>query len=335
MARANTSLVSIAPFTMAMLAINVAMYGVSAWQSHDFMTMNSDVLAALGASQRERLWQGDWLRLIAPMFLHGGLLHILMNMNFLWRAGPDAELYFGSPNYGTIYLLSGATGICLSQILGGHMAIGASGSLCGIMGAHAAVVVLRVPVLSQAWRSSAVRAEAFQIGFLLVIGFLGVMNIDNWGHIGGLAMGLFLGASFELWRNRKPIGRVGVFTALIFFAALICAARWTVFNPVYHAFKVAVAKEEDHDAAAEKEHTAEARKWAATWAPVHFLGVMNVAETDAVLHAHELGLWNTEVALDPYFMMVGVKANYRRGDFTDSLVESRASLRSYLEANRP
>jgi membrane associated rhomboid family serine protease len=332
MARTNSSLVSVAPFTMAMVAINVILYGVSALQSQSLMTMNTDVLAALGASQRERLWQGEWLRLIAPMFLHGGLLHIGMNMNFLWRAGPDSEMYFGTPNFGTIYLLSGATGICLSQIIGGHLSIGASGSLCGIMGAHLAVVILRVPVLSQAWRSSDVKAELFQIAILLGIGLLGVMNIDNWGHIGGLTMGLFLGVSFELWRNRKPIGRVGVFASLILFAALVCAARWTVFNPLYHAFKVAVARDEDHDANAAKVATAEARKWAATWTPVHFLGVMNVTETDAVLHAHDLGLWNTDVALDPYFMMGRVKAEYRKGDDSTSLKDLREQLRSYLES---
>ena len=45
----------------------------------------------------------------------------------LWRAGPSAEVYFGTSNFGTIYLLSGITGVCLSQIFSGYLSIGASG----------------------------------------------------------------------------------------------------------------------------------------------------------------------------------------------------------------
>ena len=324
MTRSNASLFSLAPFTMAALAINVALYFVAAFRSQNLMDMNSSVLVAMGASLRERLWEGEWVRLIAPMFLHGGLIHIFFNMNFLWRAGPDAEVYFGTPNFGTIYLVSGVTGICFSMIFGGHLSIGASGSLCGIMGAHLAVSVLNCPVLSKAWRNSAVRADAFNLLFLIGIGVLGFLNMDNWAHFGGMLSGFVLGTSFELWRRRKGIGRIGVFATLAATALLICAARWTVFNPTYHLYQYAYAMDIDKDPGAAKYHAAEARKWAGIWSSLHFLGVLNLQETDAILLAHDLRYWTIHTARTYVRDREGISGviKYRKNTKRPDLIET-------------
>lgn len=314
MARTNANLFSLAPFTMVVLAINVALYFFAAYRSQDLMAMNSDVLAALGASLRERLWEGEWVRLVAPMFLHGGLIHIFFNMNFLWRAGPDSELYFGTANFGTIYLVSGVTGICLSMIFGGHLSIGASGSLCGIMGAHLAVMILSCPLPSKAWRNAAVRADVYNLLFLIGIGLLGFLNMDNWAHFGGMLSGFVLGTSFELWRQQKGSGRFGVFATLAATAVLICAARWTVFNPTYHLFQYAHAMDIEKDPATAKYHAAEARKWAAFWSPLHVLGVLNSEETDAILEAHESQYWTIHTARNPRKTMLIIEMAVRKSN---------------------
>ncbi|MEI6233621.1 MAG: rhomboid family intramembrane serine protease [Planctomycetota bacterium] len=319
MRRSNADVFSLAPFTMAALTINIILFIISAMQSKNIIGMDSNVLAALGGSQRERLWQGEWLRLIAPMFLHGGLLHILMNMNYLWRAGSDAEIYFGTSNYGTIYLLSGISGFCLSQIFGGHLAIGASGSLCGIMGAHLAVLILKSPRPMQAWRNSAVKAEAFNLLFLLGIGLTGFMRMDNWGHFGGMVAGLFLGASFELWSQRSRFGQLGVFATLIVCAVLIAAARWTVFNPTYHIFMSAVAKDEDRNPVAQKYHAEEARKWSRSWSSASFLGVLNESQTESILRNHTLGNWTSDDAVNPRIQMATIIRACDDGDLPASL----------------
>src|SRR5205809_3748979 len=99
MRRENARLGSVAPLTVVLLVANVVLYVISAARSQDLMQIHIDVLNSMGASTREGLWEGEWVRLVAPMFLHGGLIHIAMNMNFLWRAGPDTEVYFGTPNF--------------------------------------------------------------------------------------------------------------------------------------------------------------------------------------------------------------------------------------------
>jgi rhomboid protease GluP len=298
MPRENTTLITIAPFTLLTLLINAVLFAICAVRSQAIMNFDLGVLVSLGASQRELLWEGDWIRLIAPIYLHGGLIHILFNMYFLWQVGPQTEVYFGTANFGTIYLLSGVTGICLSQIFSGVVSIGASGALCGIMGAHLAVNALRCPRLRQAWRSAAVRATAYNMLFLLGIGIFGgrTLRFDNWGHFGGMLAGVALGAAFELWRNRNPFGKPVMALSLLAVAGLVCAARWTVFSPPYQIYQGAAATEELKDKQAAKMHFDAARKWAETWTPLHVLGALNRQETDNIIAAYKTGEWNLAAA---------------------------------------
>lgn len=296
MRRSNASLTSAAPLTVLFLSINIVLYMLTAMRSGNVLTMNTGVLSQFGASQRELLWDGEWVRLVAPMFLHGGFIHILFNMQFLYRSGTDAEIYFGSSNYATIYLVSGVCGICMSQILNGVLSIGASTSLCGIMGAHLGVRIFSAPLLRHAWRSREVRAVALNLAFILGIGILGVLPIDNWGHFGGMVGGFVTGSGFELWRRHRATGPLCIVASLLFAAALVCAARWTVFNPTYHIYAGARAIEEENDAAKGAAEFAEAKKWAGVWDPISFLGAPGQTEVNNVIAAHGRKGWSVHRA---------------------------------------
>jgi len=250
---------------MLLLALNVGVYLYTSTLSHNFMRIGNDVALQLFDSRREGLWEGQWLRLIVPNFLHGGLIHIALNMYMLYSVGPSAETHFGSSNFGTIYLLSGVAGFCVSQILGGHPALGASAALFGLYGAELAVVILRAPVLKHAWRNSDVRSTAFTMSVYILIGVSGLMgNVDNWAHLGGFIVGCLLGGFFELWRTRRRLGPSLVLSVLVFVAALVAAARWSVFNPFYHVHQALIAKEENRDDDMNREFN-EALIWARYW----------------------------------------------------------------------
>jgi len=71
-------------------------------------------------------------------FLHGGWLHIIFNMWFLWLAGAVLEDVWGRPVYGTFYLISGAIALVFHGIIFPHSlipVIGASGAIASLMGA--------------------------------------------------------------------------------------------------------------------------------------------------------------------------------------------------------
>ena len=222
-----------------------------------------DVLHAYGASIREGLWDGGWQRLVLPMFMHGGLIHIIFNMTSLYQLGPSLEVHFGSSNFGTIYLLSGVGSTCMSLICGGNLATGASGAIFGMLGAVLAVKVMACMDLRRAWKNSEVRSTAKYIAILFAVCFL-IPHVDQWGHLGGLLIGFLYGMLFEYWRKHRHVGLALILLLLSVSAASVVAARWMVFNPHYH---VHLGLKADAEGAAEvaEAHFVEARRWARRW----------------------------------------------------------------------
>ena len=285
MRRGNADFVSVAPLTSLFIATNVVLFIVESMKSGS-MEISSDVLIAMYGSLRERMWEGEWIRLIAPNFLHGGIIHILMNSMSLRSLGPAAELHFGSSNFGTIYLLSGVSGFCFSQIFGGHLAIGASASIFGLIGAELAVQLMRAPVLKHAWRNSEVKQMALWIGIYFLIGVSGMMGqIDNWAHLGGFLVGLLLATFFELWRRHSRIGLPLVVSVFLLVSGLAAAARWSVFNPYYHVHQAALAEK----AGAKSEaalHDLKALEWAKFW--------KNEKGVRLIIDARKEGFWTVD-----------------------------------------
>jgi rhomboid protease GluP len=284
------------------MVLNIVLYSFCAFRSEGMAVISPEVLLALGSSAPEGLWEGEWLRLIAPIFLHATMAHILMNSLALMYLGPSAEVHLGSANFGSLYLLSGVAGFCLSQLLGGARSVGASCSLFGVLGASLIVKVLECPVPRNAWRNSEVRRFSYIVLIYIGLGFVGLLgNMDNWGHLGGFIIGALLGGLFELWRRRGRVSHVGLCGVLLLCASLVCAARWPVFNPYYHLHRALVAKEEKRadDAARELQ---QARDWALVW--------RSGATLEMVIHAHEGGAWSLQDAreygyrvINAYFRM--------------------------------
>lgn len=161
-------------------------------------------------------------RLITSQFLHGGWLHILGNMLFLWVFGDNVEDAMGHVRYLIFYLLSGVlaslTHIAFnlnSQI----PAVGASGAIAGVMGAYlilypTAIVQVLVPVFFFFWTAHVPALLLIGIWFLLqlfsgiaAIGYAtgGEAGIAFWAHVGGFLAGLVLVFFF---RQRGRTARV-------------------------------------------------------------------------------------------------------------------------------
>jgi membrane associated rhomboid family serine protease len=196
-----------APVTTAILIVNLVMFVLS-WvataasgesSGMSFLwSMGNVALYRLGDSYPFAIWDGhEWFRLVTAMFLHGGVLHIGMNMMVLLDVGPVVEELYGSARYLFLYVVTGVAGFSLSA-WHGHPAVGASGAIMGLIGVMIAVTTKRGGAAMQALRSRLISwvVSIFAIGFLMG----GV--IDNWGHFGGLAAGFALG---KLFVDREPM----------------------------------------------------------------------------------------------------------------------------------
>lgn len=143
------------------------------------------VLHMLGAKEYASiLYGGDWWRLITASFLHGGLMHLAFNSMALFQLGPLCEQIFGTPRYVVIYVVSGVAGYLASLFWTPALSIGASASICGLLGALYAYGRMSNNTMIA---SSTTR----WIVFLAIYGVL-VDHIDNAAHAGGLVGGFAL-----------------------------------------------------------------------------------------------------------------------------------------------
>ena len=134
-------------------------------------------------------------RFITAIFLHGGLLHIGFNMWVLLDIGPMVEEMYGSARYLFLFVVTGAAGYILSSFAG-HLSVGASGSLLGLIGVLLAGTTGRKSMQAQALRSALIR----WLIYIAVLGFL-FSGTDNYAHFGGVATGYVLG---RLMPDRTP-----------------------------------------------------------------------------------------------------------------------------------
>jgi rhomboid family protein len=150
------------------------------------------------------------LPVFTSMFLHGGFLHILGNMWFLWIFGANTEDSMGHVQYLFFYIVCGL-GSGIAQMLfswGSHTpSLGASGAISGVLGAYIVLFprsrILTLVPLFIIWFTARIPAVVFiglwfVVQFLSGIGSLGESGATNaggvawWAHIGGFLLGVLL-----------------------------------------------------------------------------------------------------------------------------------------------
>jgi membrane associated rhomboid family serine protease/tetratricopeptide (TPR) repeat protein len=174
--------------TYALLAINFIFLGLEIYMGG---ADNTQVLLNLGASFGPYLRRGDYWRLVMPMFLHGGWVHILGNSYALFILGPILERVYGYGRYLLIYVAAGMGGALLSMEASKNVSVGASGAIFGIAGAMVVTGYVHRDLIPLRWGRAFGRGIIPFIVLNLAFG-LSVHGVDNWGHIGGLATGALL-----------------------------------------------------------------------------------------------------------------------------------------------
>ena len=144
--------------------------------------------------------------LLTALFIHGGWLHILGNMIFLWVFGDNIEAALGHVTYAIFYLLAGVFA-SLAHILfnlnSTVPSIGASGAIAGVLGAYVILYPMRevrVLIFAVVARVSAVVFLGVWALLQLLNGLasLGVQTAETggvavWAHVGGFTIGALVG----------------------------------------------------------------------------------------------------------------------------------------------
>jgi rhomboid protease GluP len=173
--------------TYSIIALNVVAYIITSFLSGNIFDSDINVLIKLGAKYNELIAEGQYYRLISCMFLHGGLLHVALNMYALYSIGPLVERLYGRAKYIIIYFASGILSSLFSYIFSDSVSVGASGAIFGLLGT---TLVFAVKARKNIGRDF-LRNIASVIIINLIIGFT-MSNIDNFGHLGGLVGGILI-----------------------------------------------------------------------------------------------------------------------------------------------
>jgi membrane associated rhomboid family serine protease len=166
---------------------------------------------------------GQYWRLFTAGFLHGGIVHIALNMWCLLSLGRLAERLFGKWQTFAIYMLTGVGGALLSIAYDPmRNELGASGAIFGLVGAVMAGVKfgdLNIPTGEKRAIFSSVVSFAvlnFVLGMSSSFG-----NIDNMCHLGGFLSGLLVGLPLGAFARKHQLFQLAtvIVTGLVLFAA--------------------------------------------------------------------------------------------------------------------
>jgi rhomboid protease GluP len=152
---------------------------------------NVSTLLSFGAMYRPLFTAGEYWRLVTPLFLHIGLLHLVFNMYALLILGSVVEHLYGSTRYVYLYLISGIGGAVGSVLFSTAVSAGASGAIFGVAGVALIAGYRYRDQIPSNFRSMVGRGIVPFVLFNLVYGALN-RGIDNYAHLGGLITGAVL-----------------------------------------------------------------------------------------------------------------------------------------------
>jgi len=148
----------------------------------------------------------NWLTPFTSMFLHGGWMHIIGNMWFLWVFGDNVEDAMGSVRFLVFYVLCGLAAAAL-QIAAGPGSevpmVGASGAIGGVMGAYVLLyprVRVHLLIILIVYVTTISVPAVFMLGYWFLLQLLSGLaappgaggGVAFWAHVGGFVAGALL-----------------------------------------------------------------------------------------------------------------------------------------------
>jgi rhomboid protease GluP len=218
------------PITIGLIGLNALVFAIMVLRGASFVAPTPQQAIAFGADFGPLTLGGQWWRLATSMFVHFGIIHIGLNMWCLWSLGCAAEALMGRNSYLLAYFASGIFG-SIASVYWHPMAVGAgaSGAIFGMAGALVSFVYLKKTpahlTINKKMLGSLGTFILYNLGFGAAI-----PGISNAAHVGGLVMGLAVGAvlpaaSLPESSRRTRLSVVALLCAAVLIASAVGAKR--------------------------------------------------------------------------------------------------------------
>jgi rhomboid protease GluP len=181
---------------------------------------------AFGADFGPLTFSGQWWRLVTSMFVHFGIIHIALNMWCLWNLGRAAEQLLGRFSYLLAYFVTGIFGSIASLYWHPQAAgAGASGAIFGLAGVLVSFVYLKKTPAHLQINSKMLGSLGTFVVYNLIFG-AAIPGISNAAHIGGLVMGLAVGALLPNASASESSRRARLSLVTVFSVIVLCGTAY-------------------------------------------------------------------------------------------------------------
>ncbi|MBV9849750.1 MAG: rhomboid family intramembrane serine protease [Armatimonadetes bacterium] len=191
--------------------------------------------SSLGPVAAPDIWGGQYWGLVTGVFLHGGLLHLLFNMIWLYQLGGMLERSLNTLTYLVFVVAAAAIGSGCELAFDGTTGIGMSGVVYAIFGLMWAGRG-RYPQWGAYATNDNLRLFLGWGIFCFVATYFGWMSIANWAHAGGLLFGLSVGWLFLSARPHRWLWAIPL-AGLI--ALTVLSVTWMPWSPSWKLWKSA------------------------------------------------------------------------------------------------
>ena len=209
--------------TIVIIAVNILVFVLMVLQGADMMWPDTQILLNWGADYRLYTLDGQPWRLFTSIFVHIGIIHLLMNMYALYFIGKKLEPLLGSTRFVVVYIACGIVSSLSSIAMHDSMvSAGASGAIFGMYGVYVALLLTKaIDIADQ--KKTMYNMLAF-VAYNLFFGFT-VEMIDNAGHVGGLVAGFLIGYFCKSDLAKEEGYRKG-YMNLVFMGIAVIGITW-------------------------------------------------------------------------------------------------------------
>ena len=191
-------------FSYAFIALNVMVF---LYQFSLGIEAGNEFVWNFGAIPANVSSGNNYLTIFSSMFMHGGWMHLIGNMAFLWVFADNIEAVIGNTYFFIFYILGGVAATMAHVLIDPSSTIptvGASGAIAAVLGAYIVMfpsskIKLLLVIFMRVFRWPAIAFLGIWIGQQLLNGF-GSLGVDTsgggtawWAHIGGFVFGAFVG----------------------------------------------------------------------------------------------------------------------------------------------